>query len=837
MSTSSKPATSVIPAQVAFIAIYNPSLAAPNEESLDDQIVYYFHRKRFRRKRRKDLDLEHVQDHEEKNERLRQVGLAQGMVQFAKNFANGNSVDSIETEKSRILLHELESEWWILASIDLTRLPLASNSDGGSDQPAESESRQKYEYSAREVSPSALLLQQLLRAHSIFLLHHGRCLDEIYIRLGRPMFCRVLDRFWTQFARSWDVLLHGNPSVEIYRGIKLAAGGELGMGVGEEEWGSGEREVLEGFVHRTDGLVDLLVSRFGDAKADEDGKSGQGTTKDTKSLKPHHRSAEQTSEPEISPSDGVIFSGTGAITCESARAIAGWMEWLHVFGEDAYGVRENPNSTSRRRGRHSPTRKRDDPMRSRTKNEHPEDVSTVRASPAVKAHVVGHKIEPDGPQVNTALTSTTFTSVNVPIQPSAHSDVNHSGDAKQSLLDEVSSTTGTATFMKYLTLGYGSNWGTSLKWKSGKETEVHPGHKKHLEDNPQSSHHEKPGHGGNLTLTELTTKGRFVIGLQGPLESEAGDEDNPHQVKDEPDDESEDEERHGRIYLRTININLTKDDPPEMNGDEKLRGAVSDERNSSPNSLTGFNIETVGCSPQKLRVIVYKNAPFIFTFLFELQTPALAFPAFYRSLHQQLGPLHRPLLASTSPEKVTERMMNSDSLYAKTAKASEPVYDLIYDPRTLTIHASIPNIPDPSAGTADASSTHVQQSWTRIEALNVHTQILNIFASTRDRWAELEHTCKTSRGWWVVWMRLPDLGQVENKSRTSSDRDMDQLKQQRQHREAFLIRKSSDQRLWQKKSVNSSSSLGGLGWTPGKLAEGIGIDTKRYIEGLWSLNR
>ena len=32
-----------------------------------------------------------------------------------RNFSNGKAVDSIETEKSRIILHELEPNWWILA--------------------------------------------------------------------------------------------------------------------------------------------------------------------------------------------------------------------------------------------------------------------------------------------------------------------------------------------------------------------------------------------------------------------------------------------------------------------------------------------------------------------------------------------------------------------------------------------------------------------------------------------------------------------------------------------------------------------------------------------------
>lgn len=84
MSTTTRSATSVIPARLAFLAIYNPSLGGSKEENLEDQIVYYFHRNRFRRKRRKDPNIEHAEDNEEKNEKLRQVGLAQGMVQFAR---------------------------------------------------------------------------------------------------------------------------------------------------------------------------------------------------------------------------------------------------------------------------------------------------------------------------------------------------------------------------------------------------------------------------------------------------------------------------------------------------------------------------------------------------------------------------------------------------------------------------------------------------------------------------------------------------------------------------------------------------------------------------------
>ena len=34
---------------------------------------------------------------------------------WRRSFSNGEAVDSVETEKSRIVLYELESGWWILA--------------------------------------------------------------------------------------------------------------------------------------------------------------------------------------------------------------------------------------------------------------------------------------------------------------------------------------------------------------------------------------------------------------------------------------------------------------------------------------------------------------------------------------------------------------------------------------------------------------------------------------------------------------------------------------------------------------------------------------------------
>jgi hypothetical protein len=127
----------VVPAQLAFLAIYNPSLGN-TDETLHDQIVFYWSRKFRGGRRQGNGDGDQGQDNtEEKNEKLRQIGLAQGMVEFARlafhllrplvqggntnanslgrSFSQNEPVNSVETEKSRIVLYELEPSWWILA--------------------------------------------------------------------------------------------------------------------------------------------------------------------------------------------------------------------------------------------------------------------------------------------------------------------------------------------------------------------------------------------------------------------------------------------------------------------------------------------------------------------------------------------------------------------------------------------------------------------------------------------------------------------------------------------------------------------------------------------------
>lgn len=207
-------------------------------------------------------------------------------------------------------------------------------------------------------------------------------------------------------------------------------------------------------------------------------------------------------------------------------------------------------------------------------------------------------------------------------------------------------------------------------------------------------------------------------------------------------------------------------------------------------------------------------------------------PSFYQSLHHQLGPLQRPLLVSTSPHKVAERLWQSPSpKRTSSIESSQPISDLVYDPVNLTIHTTIPNIPEPCNATGSELGPQ-SSSWSRVEALSVHSQILDTYALTRPRVSEVERTCKTNRGWWVVWMRLPSpLSSAMHHPHGSLCR------------EAFLIRKTSDsvsplaKKSGGKFRRDGRGSSPSSGWGAGKLADGIGIDTRQYIQGLLSLNR
>ena len=75
--TSQHGKVEVAPANLSFLTIFSPALSG-SDDDLKNQILYYYSSQGDRTTTKGDSD----QDVE--NERLRQIGLAQGMVEFAK---------------------------------------------------------------------------------------------------------------------------------------------------------------------------------------------------------------------------------------------------------------------------------------------------------------------------------------------------------------------------------------------------------------------------------------------------------------------------------------------------------------------------------------------------------------------------------------------------------------------------------------------------------------------------------------------------------------------------------------------------------------------------------
>lgn len=448
----------------------------------------------------------------------------------------------------------------ISQSIDLTRLISSHNSSSGA--PGEPH----VEYSAREVSSPALLLQHLLRAHQIFLLHHASSLAELFLRTARNKFCSILKHFWNDFIWGWDVLLNGNPAVDVFNGVKLAAGGELGMGVGEEDWGSGEREVLEGFIGRTEGLVDLLVTRFGDAHAEKqpaDTTSAKIQTDEGCEFRDW-----KTTGQCPRPSDGVIFSGIGAVSRPSIRAISQWAETLYTRGQDAYGVRLNSTSTSRRKGRHTvdavtvkrrvgnPTARQGNSQRNRT--------STGVTKPDAKqdnglpAGIPPSLMGPRRPLPQQVGTASEANGVVKEAQAKTADAVIYDGES------------GTETMIKYLTLGvYGSKWGIPFNRPPVPRQTSDP-----LErtDADLRTHDEVAGQYKRLA-------GHFMIGFRGELEGES-EGDVEAESGTELEDRLDEQRQNSRTMIRTLHVErikpgaLPSDSKSVNNGASTVRSSI-----------------------------------------------------------------------------------------------------------------------------------------------------------------------------------------------------------------------------------------------------------------------
>ncbi|EXJ58539.1 hypothetical protein A1O7_05966 [Cladophialophora yegresii CBS 114405] len=954
----------VTPAHLSYLAIYNPSLGS-SDEALRDQIVFYYshkleaeiehHTREKDATKREDVSSPERDAAEKKeaieNERLRQVGLAQGMVNFAKNFSNSGSLESVDTEKSRVVLKEVEPGWWILAAIDLTQLPAAnrvsaaasSSAKSGRNTPAsEASSSRNIEYSSREVAPAPLLLAQLLQAHRIFLLHHASSLSELWKKHGvkREVFCSLLHRYWTRFIWNWDILLHGNPAVDLYDSIKLASGGELGVGVGEEEWGSGEREVLEGFAARNEGLVDLVVGRYGDvsSSAGHQPTNASHTGKDSSLWLGNGDNSRA--------EDGIIFSGIGGISRRCLTTVSQWMESVYMCGDAAYGIGENPSSRPRNRRRR---REIGEEGAQKLTSRRAETLHAASKSPALKVTDLRRKViekSATPPGIPPPLVSAVEASLDNAI---AKADANASSwedrDRGQSTTGPSPQTTEQASMfnpekmMRYLSLGYGSSWTLNPKGfnadgpsatlgdknskssKGGIENREAPieAQLRELDPTPEVSDDE-----GTPFVQRLEESiGKFLVGLSGDLENtEFEDESNDEGTTDAtPEIPAQRAEAPRRVVLRTLTVEMStarfsRRVGAEQQSSQPGRGIPESD---SSKGKTSAAASADGAQPvvthEKLQVVVYVHQPFIFVFLFQLHTSNLTIPAFYRGIHHTLGPLQKSLLRSTDPERWRQRMreglgIDSGSL-AQDSSSAPPLpdlkdvnemFDLLYDPAKSTIRTSIPNIPLPGSLAAEGlhrspqnarpitvsgswytlgipigsssaanganspgAAALVKSHWTRIEALNVYTQILSTWAASRDKQVglkdarphseELERTIKTSRSWWIVWTKISTSDEMSCPTskncakeailvrRAPQDGPASSREPSRSRSEARMVSSAGrwllreQPRSREVSGVSGGSAMSSPGAANAKgVTEGVGVDAKRWVEALVRLS-
>ena len=359
----------------------------------------------------------------------------------------------------------------------------------------------------------------------------------------------------------WDVLLSGNPAVDIHNGLKLAAGGELGIGVGEEEWGSGEREVLEGFVTRTEGLVDLIVSRFGDSSGNSDAIS-DASMRNSSTVDLENKRVWLGAGKVPRPSDGVVFSGIGAVARSSVRDLSAWMEWIYKYGRNAYGVADNPHSTRRKKKKVTIPKTSTDQQQSVH--------STVRDPGDINS---GSHSHPENDIPRSIVTLSRDASIAAGTSKRAAKEGEVGEVAKNVLFHEEESPPATETLMKYLTLGvYGSSWGIpSKRVQVHRQVSEHHVQQSRRDDDAKSigtipiqQTESKAMNDANIRTEPANgdeVNGSFLIGLQGDLENEdqnvVDDEDGTETGIDRELGSGK-VEWNSRLLLRTLHVKRAK---------------------------------------------------------------------------------------------------------------------------------------------------------------------------------------------------------------------------------------------------------------------------------------
>jgi len=400
------------------------------------------------------------------------------------------------------------------------------------------------EYSSREVVPSQLLLAQLKKAHAQFCFHYGTMAMN-WERFDRAAFCRRLEKYWLRWAWvRWEVVLRGSPVVDILgeKAITMA-GGRMGKEIEKQERGFMVEWAKK---EKARGLVDMVVSRFGEEESPAVSTETSGTTAKGGSglwfWPPHRRSggtSKDTKEsveelpPILMPSDGCVFKGTGVL---EVKEVTNYLSELYEKGDNAYTVSSNGVRRKKRK------KKPNEPSRL--------GISSGESSPRRSTSTIRQAREGlDGPRRSgtnlgkaASENSTETTKPPDPVSPpgaSGSSDVPagpSQGEAAEDTTTKLRSlAAANGKILNLLTFGWSSRvqLGRSV-------TPSETGDSTAPEDNTEPAETETTATPTEVTKDEYVKqqRGAFLVGFQGDLDLEDIDDDH--------------EDSSGRITCRTV---------------------------------------------------------------------------------------------------------------------------------------------------------------------------------------------------------------------------------------------------------------------------------------------
>ncbi|KAF9923252.1 vacuolar fusion protein ccz1 [Linnemannia zychae] len=167
------------PASLNYFCIYNPDFG-PTDETQHEQLLYYVARKTV------SIDA-----------KMRNIGLAQGLVNFARVFSPTAPCGNVHSQKNRLVFYEAEPGYWLNLSIELGTIKRTVKGTDG-------KPRVITEYLEHEVHDTVVsaLLQQ---AYAMFKVTHGTMDEIVNAHDGntRPL-QRRLEEFFESWVLGWE---------------------------------------------------------------------------------------------------------------------------------------------------------------------------------------------------------------------------------------------------------------------------------------------------------------------------------------------------------------------------------------------------------------------------------------------------------------------------------------------------------------------------------------------------------------------------------------------------------------------------------------------------------